>query len=107
MTGEAFVEALAYINWGRFVADCPDPACTSAVALEPGQSVVHCAQCFGMAEVVWPEDPAGLLRVLRVRPDESTRNWFPRNHPFAVAAGLPHGQTVAELEAESRVNGVV
>ncbi|WP_326564562.1 hypothetical protein [Micromonospora peucetia] len=100
------VPAWAYLNWGRWVADCPGPACTSAVALQHGQTTAGCIECHLVAPVRWPDDVPDLERVLWRRPEPANRNWFPLEHPFALAAGLPHGQTVADLEAESAENGV-
>ena len=56
----------AYMSWGRWVADCPNPACASAMALEPGQTTFHCASrnmigaCGTIANIGWPDDVGGI-----------------------------------------------
>ena len=50
---------VAYLNWGRWVADCPH--CHSALALGPGQSAYYCQPpvgCGGHAAIQWPEETA-------------------------------------------------
>ncbi|MFE6846575.1 hypothetical protein [Streptomyces sp. NPDC057686] len=99
--------ARAYVNFGRWVADCP-LECGNAIALEPGQTSFFCPPpggCGHIAEVEWPADPQGIWDALAVRPPKH-RNWFPVDHSLAVKAGCPHGQTVADLIEESKANGL-
>ncbi|MFC9088985.1 hypothetical protein [Nocardiopsis dassonvillei] len=91
----------AYVNHGRWVADCIRPYCGSAEALRPGQSAVWCGNCQLVAPVEWPPDPQGIWDALMVRPVPATRNWFPADHPLAVRHGCPHGQSPAELHDET------
>jgi hypothetical protein len=92
--------AAAYLNWGRWVADCPD-GCNSAERFDPGQDAFVCSNCGCVAPVAWPDNPAGIWSVLGLRILERHRNWYPAGHPVAVAAGIPHGQTVTDLMAET------
>lgn len=80
--------AHARVNWGRWVADCPDSACFAAEAVMPGMARAHCAECDRPYEVRWPTERAEIDRVLSLRPVPATRNWFP-------------GETVAQLVAEN------
>lgn len=87
-----------YINFGRFVVDCP--ACRDARMVEPGQLEDACINGHRIV-LNWPRGAAQAMAALADRPEEN-RNWFPADHPFAVATGQPHGQTVAELKAEAK-----
>lgn len=95
--------AVAYVNEGRWVCDCPAPDCTSAAKLTPGQFMFSCLDCHLLAEITWPDprEAHEIWQVLSARPDVTKRNWFPRDHWLALAAGCPHGQTPAELLAET------
>jgi hypothetical protein len=99
------MESPVYINWGRFVADCPAPGCGDAREVEPGQKTMTCCvgeNCPGhTSDLGWPTGVPQVMAALQERISEKRRNWFPDGHPFAVAAGLPHGQSVAELRQET------
>jgi hypothetical protein len=92
--------ARAYANQGRWVADCPRPYCGSAELLVPWQPVVRCRACHAEAPCEWPENAEGITTVLAARGNPGWMNWFPAGHPLALAAGCPHGQSVADLLAE-------
>lgn len=98
-------KAVAYINEGRWVADCPQPGCACAEKLTPGQFVYSCGDpsCLAMAEVTWPPalEAHNVWAVLQERPNLAVRNWYPEGHPTAVRYGLPHGETAAELAEET------
>lgn len=103
--------ARAYANWGRWVADCPREFCRYAFRLTPGQERYVCRTkqgegCGADAPIEWPHDAEQIDAELKRRPVESTRNWFPQDHPRAVSSGSPHGQTVADLRAEAELHGV-
>lgn len=96
--------AQAYVNHGRWIADCPRPHCGNALALNPKQSTFHCSGTGGcqlIAEVEWPASVGGIDAALAVRPVPTTRNWAPAGHRQAIACRVPEGQTVAELVAET------
>lgn len=100
--------ALAYVNFGRWIADCP-LGCGHAVALEGGQTTFYCTPpsgCGHIGTVVWPGNAQEIWEVLGERPMPKTRNWFPEDHPLALMAGCPHGQSVQELRDEAAENGV-
>lgn len=97
--------ARAYVNLGRWVADCPRPHCGGAMQLEPRQTVFHCGGldgCQVISEVVWPPDADEIWSVLAARPVPATRNWAPAGHRQALACHVPDGQTVADLLDENR-----
>ena len=78
----------ARCNWGRWIADCASPHCTSALQLEYMQPSMTCRDCgWPTGHIVWPDDPAAITYVLSLRPDEKTRNAEP-------------GETVDMLVAE-------
>ena len=91
----------AYVNHGRWVADCIRPYCGGAELLRPRQTVLQCGNCQLVAPVEWPPDAAEIWQALTERPVPQTRNWFPGGHPLAVRYGVPHGQTPTELYAET------
>jgi hypothetical protein len=98
------VAALAYINQGRLVADCPRPHCGNAEQLAAWQPWFRCTSrwCGIEAPVKWPPDLEDLAAALAVRGAPQFMNWYPGGHPVALAAGVPHGQSAADLHAENR-----
>jgi hypothetical protein len=105
------MQAVAYVNCGRWVADCPRPHCNNAIALtsQPRQTMYHCAGedgCHVIAEVNWPNDADEIWDALQQRPVPATRNWAPAGHRQAVACGVPDGQTVSDLHAETKAHEV-
>lgn len=86
-----------YINWSRFVVDCP---CGDAREVEPGQRTVTCVDGH-LLELQWPGNAPQIMAVLGERIAVKRRNWFPKNHPLALALGQPHGQTLDEVRAET------
>lgn len=98
-------KARAYVNFGRWIADCP-VNCGSALQLQPGQSMFHCPECTFITEVEWPDNADEIWEALNDRYAKRNRNWFPSDHELALRSGSPHGQTVAELRAETEENQV-
>lgn len=100
--------ARAYVNHGRWVADCPQPYCYNAEPLQPGQWMFQCTDtaCLVMSEVEWPSpmEAHNIWKALLERPNPANRNWFPAGHPLAEAAGKPHGLTAAQLAQETTEN---
>ncbi len=97
---------IAYVNHGRWQADCVYPHCSNAEALAARQSVFYCTNCRHIAEVVWPRDVEEITIVLAARPVPQTRNWAPAGHRQAVFDGFSEGQTVADLREENMAYGV-
>jgi len=96
------MDGLVYINYGRVIVDCP-AECGNAFLVKPGETQKHCrsaGRCDTVFQLLIPSNLSELMAELERRPDKSTRNWFPVDHPLAVRAGAPHGQTVADLAAE-------
>jgi hypothetical protein len=97
------VQALAYVNWGRWVADCPHPECTDAREVSDGrdQDVCHFGHPF---TVVRPPAAAmtAIMAELTKRTEDADRSWYPRGHLRARLAGQPTGQTLDELREETR-----
>lgn len=114
----------AYVNYGRWVADCPAVGCNSAAQLrgsappEPEISALiltdeqdkqmpwkrdemfYCTACGQLAQVIWPDDEIGIFETLCERRNQANRNWYPNGHTFAVEHGLCCGQSVEELHVE-------
>lgn len=94
--------AVAYVNHGRWVADCPRRYCNSAMALDPLQVLFRCEGGCGLAvEITWPEQAADIFLALDLRPVPATRNWAPAGHRQAVSTGFPDGQSLQDLYAET------
>ena len=66
----------AYVNDGRWVADCP---CGSGILLVPGWTLGTCFECGGIASIVWPseKDIVAIDDALGARTKRSTMNWTP------------------------------
>ena len=93
-------EARAYMNHGRWVADCPR-TCGYAWDLKDNEFLVHCGECGNVCPVDWPDNAQEIWDELQKRPLPRTRNWFPESHELAIRSGSPHGQTVHELRIET------
>ncbi len=99
-------KARAYVNFGRWIADCP-LGCGGAQQLEANQSSFFCnppSGCGHITTVEWPQDPQGIWDALVERQMPKTRNWFPKDHELALRANCAHGQSVTELRAETSEN---
>jgi hypothetical protein len=109
--------ARAYVYSGEWVADCPRPGCANVEFLYrparrggPRDTEVGfylCSHCGMQSDIAWPDDRHAILAALSCRPLPGTRNWYPADHPVAVRFGLPHGQSVRDLDEESAAHGVV
>ena len=96
----------AYVNHGRWIADCVRPYCANAEMVTRGQGQMRCSNCHLGQVVQWPADATPISQVLARRPVPQTRNWAPPGHRQAFASGFPEGQTVAELVDENVEHGV-
>lgn len=119
MTAIVTVRARAYVYAGMWVAECPR-VCGNVEALfdlanpaDPRsartrrKNLFLCSYCAMLAEIDWADGEEDIMAVLDRRPIPHNRNWYPVDHRIALEAGLPHGQTIADLEAENREHGVV
>lgn len=91
------MKALVYVNHGRLVAEC---RCGDARMVEIGDRDMTCVAGHP-AELEWPDGIAQILAALDERTSDTRKNWWPRNHPVALATGQPHGQSVRELRKEA------
>jgi hypothetical protein len=88
----------AYVNHGRWVADCPSEGCGGALELAQLASFL-CPACLNAGSghqwqpVRWPPEQPDIEAVLGVRPLLSNRNWRP-------------GESIADLERENAENGM-
>lgn len=99
------MRALAYLNYGQWVADCPEPGCSDARAVYVGgqrhtEDVCKKGHFF---EIEMPPvaEEARIVAAVADREDRD-KAWFPRGHGWATTGGFPTGQTAAELQAEGR-----
>ncbi len=107
------MKAAAYLNHGRWVAHCPEPTCDDARAVYPEDRngnpsptrVLNQVCANGHAftiEMPPPDDEARIFAAVSERLSDRRKNWFPRDHPVALALGQPHGQSVRELREEAQ-----
>jgi hypothetical protein len=108
--------ARAYVYNGMWVADCPQ-GCGGVEQLfdakyKGGPRVIrrtlfHCSYChFATSRIEWPPNEQEIVDVLELRPVPHNRNWYPAGHETAIRFGIPHGQSVGELQEENKVHGV-
>ena len=62
---------VAYLNWGRWVADCP---CNSGLLIGNGSGVYRCRDCGERSQVRMPVEWQEAERLCRNRPPKH-RNW--------------------------------
>lgn len=74
--------ALAYVNHGRWVADCPTPFCAGAVVLLTDAPFM-CGNClnaergFRYRLVSWPAERGEIEEILSARLLPENANWYP------------------------------
>lgn len=87
-------QAVAYVNHGRWVADCPSPHCKNAMVLLPGAPFL-CAVClnadigYQYRLIAWPEGRGAIEMLLAERNIPETQNWYP-------------GEPIEQLATENR-----
>jgi hypothetical protein len=89
--------AKAYVNWGRWVADCE---CGASMAVHVDWADARCTDCLTVYMVLWPghETRAVIEALLLARPVLATRNWI-QTETLAdlVAENLAHGLPVVPI----------
>ena len=74
--------AVAYVNHGRWVADCPSEYCRSAMAVTPGHMFM-CGGCLNVEigsryrMIEWPQERGAIEEALAARPVPEVANWRP------------------------------
>ena len=86
------MKTYAYMNHGRWVADCATPYCPEAHLVTPGDRF-NCGNCGESFRVSWPLCKTQIERVLETRPVPQTRNWLV-------------GESVSDLRNENLRHGV-
>jgi len=78
--------AVAYVNHGRWVADCPDQECHGAEDTLPSPITgviglnrhrMICTNCGRTWPVEWPMTADMIVAVLMQRPRKDNRHWWP------------------------------
>ena len=93
--GDPVGDVYAYVNHGRWVADCPQPGCTGAMMVTE-QQPMHCGNrdCGGGPwTVAFPAERQQIEVLLLLRPVDRNRNWRP-------------GESLAALRAENAEHGL-
>lgn len=90
-TGVYVVEAHA--SWSAWAARCG--RCPWGGRMQLFTPSFDCPFCGAVNEVIWPSEAmvVGVERLLMMRPDPSTRNWFP-------------GETLVDLTYENGAHGI-
>ena len=84
---------VAYVNRGRWVADCEADRCDAGIAVSPNWKTAACFGCGARyKKVKWPRDRKKAELVLEKRPVMNSRNW--------------RGETLAVLRAENAAHGI-
>lgn len=96
--------ARPYVEWGRWVAACPQRWCNGGDYYGPGETTgrigglgdtrFRCPRCTTEREVVWPANADDILAVLRLRPMPENRNWN-------------LGESIEDLLLENAVHGIL
>lgn len=83
----------AHASWSAWAAQCG--RCPWGGRLQRFTSNFDCPFCGAFNEVIWPSEDMvyGVERILMMRPDPSTRNWFP-------------GETLNDLMWENGIHGI-
>lgn len=83
-------ETAAYVNDGRWIAECPTDGCSAALLVSPEDPRFLCPICWqGWYTVVFPAEREDIEAILVQRPGPLSRHWRP-------------GETVDSLAAENR-----
>lgn len=80
-------DLVAYVNHGRWLADCP--LCNSGIALDAELPAALCFDCGAVfARVMWPtpEDKAAIEAALERRPRRAVQNWRPGEAVLSLLA---------------------
>jgi hypothetical protein len=82
----------AYVNHGRWLADC---VCGAGVAVDPAWDRAYCYDCLRIFRVTWPPDRklAWIETILAARPLAQHQNWWPT-------------ESVAQLARENGEHGL-
>lgn len=97
-TTQVIGDIRAYVNHGRWLAECPSAGCGGAVITDSSDPLFLCYQCGrGWYNVIFPPQKTTIEALLLVRPrignHPSTRNWIP-------------GETVADLVRQNQERGI-
>ena len=66
-----------YVNHGRWVANCPEPACNGGIAIDPEMGFAACLDCCTtFTRFAFLQDPLKVDAALAER-REVNRNWLP------------------------------
>ena len=90
---------LAYVNCGRWLANCPVMGCGGAAAISKEDTIFLCVECGNASNddqwyrVVLPLYADPIEKVLLRRPKAENRNWFP-------------AEKLIDLEEENLLHGV-
>jgi hypothetical protein len=74
-------DAIAFISWGNWVADCPNPDCHNARQIKPGDTSFQCDRppdgCGRTSGIAWPSDPAGEMEEVDSLPADQQSTTVP------------------------------
>lgn len=73
-------KAVAYVNHGRWVAECLTPYCGGARVVSPDHQPFWCVECGESYLVEWPADMREITSILEQRPVRENQNYHPDDH---------------------------
>lgn len=85
--------AVARVNHGDWIADCPTPRCGGSTVLMRGEPFI-CGRCLNAEignrwrRVTWPKDAGAIEAILTRQPSSQLRNWDPEISGPALAAAV-------------------
>lgn len=107
------MKAPAYLNFGRWVVDCPADGCRDAREVYErhpttgeltGRRLTEdiCAKGHRF-QIEMPDErtEAQIVTVLSERIEDADKGWYPEGHERGILSGQPTGQTIADLRAEN------
>ena len=96
------MHAIAFVNWGNWVAKCPRCPTVERAGRDPLTGYVggltgssfRCSLCGLVCEAVWPPSVDDITRLLNLRPSPTSRNWAPP-------------EDIHDLQAENLMHGIL
>lgn len=103
-------KVVAYVNHGRWVADCLTPYCGGARVINPDHNPFWCVYCGQSYLVEWPAELQAIATILEQRPLAQNQNFHPldhvRLHPTTSPNHVPCPDALVFLAYENDVRGI-
>lgn len=101
-------KVVAYVNHGRWVAECLTPYCGGARVVNPDHQPFWCVECGESYLVEWPPDLREITSILEQRP-EGNQNFHPLDHTHLHPTSSPNHErcpdAIVYLAYENNLHG--